>query len=178
MATNLGNTKLVKHGIYQENVDLRIHVAVKTRRVYIFETHKGIKAIETGKYPSRPVYTGNIVTAIGYIVPPDDIEGCRCVPIPDNVLEGIQFDIKDSTPKKGEKAERLANRMILMGLIPLTISIASSADQELQINGSDFEILQARSIQVKCDWSAGPREYGGTGNLFLQIQECNPLGLH
>ena len=27
-------------------------------------------------------------------------------------------------------------------------------------------------IQVKCDYDAGP---GGTGNLFLQTAECNPL---
>ena len=67
--------------------------------------------------------------------------------------------------------------MISLGLISLALSVAQVPEVDMQLNGSDLEIMHAKSIQVKCDWNAGHKELGGTGNLFLQVEECNPLGL-
>ena len=51
-------------------------------------------------------------------------------------------------------------------------------EMDLQINGVDIVINMNTKIQVKCDYRGGPKAYGGTGNLYLQVRECNPFGKH
>ena len=43
---------------------------------------------------------------------------------------------------------------------------------------TDLLVTASLRIQVKCDYRGGPRELGGSGNLFLQTHECNPLRRH
>ncbi len=46
----------------------------------------------------------------------------------------------------------------------------------MQIRGVDIVVRGQWRIQVKCDYDAGRGKDGsGTGNLFLQVAERNPL---
>ena len=66
-----GNTKLVEYGIHNEGSDIRAHVCVLARRVYVFPTANALACIDAGDYPRRPVYTQingvSTVTAEGYL---------------------------------------------------------------------------------------------------------------
>jgi len=176
--TRLGNTQLIHHGIQNEQVDLRFHVSITTKSVYIFEPRHAIAAMQTGLYINVPVFTGNVKTATGYLIPPESIKNCRRVPIPDDLMYRAGFSKNDSTSMKGAKAEAIVNQMIRLGLISLVLDTVIITDEEMQINGSDIVADLAQSFQVKCDWKAGPKELGGSGNLFIQDTECNPLRQH
>jgi hypothetical protein len=171
----LANTQLVRHGIQTELADLRFHVSVVTKSVYVFEPRNAIEAYQTGNYREAGAFTGAIQTAKGYLIPPGDIKGCRRVPIPETLFISTLFSINDSPSIKGKKAERVVNEMIRTGLISLVTDTVSIPDKEMQIGGSDILAVMAKEVQVKCDWRAGEREFGGSGNLYIQTEECNPL---
>lgn len=176
----LGNTQLVEYGIKDEieTVDLRFHVGVVVKKVFVFEPKQALEAMNTGKYKNVPVYTGEIKTATGYLIPYTDIQGCKMFDIPPLLLNDAGFSDWDNTTIKGKKAEQLIRKMISRGLIPTILFTVPADDEELQLNGTDIIPKYAESIQVKCDWKAGPRELGGSGNLFIQDRECNPLKKH
>ena len=175
MSEILGNTKMVHYGIQNEKVDLRAHVGVNTRRVYVFTPEAGTKATESGTYIGRPVYTGNIVTAYGYAVPWDEVEGCRWFDIPDDVMTMAGFRLNMGTSEKGKRAEFVVIEMVRRGIIPLMLDVVRNEDFDSQLLGSDVLVRLAKDIQSKCDWRCGHRELGGTGRLYLQTKECNPL---
>lgn len=176
----LGNTKLVKYGILDEDSDIRLHVAVKARRVYFFPTRACKRLVERDNdYHSSPAYTDGKVTGVGYLVPPGDIGGCISVEIPDDIFRQAdfpkdQYDKKTTTSDKGNKAVLVATAMLTMGLFPITLKIEEVKAKTMQIKGLDIIVKTEIKIQVKCDWRAGHREFGGTGNLFIQMEECNP----
>jgi len=175
---NQGNTRLVEYGIQNEKSDIRVHVGVVTRRAYVYDTDSGQAAVATGKYREANAYTGRIITGVGCLVPPREIEGCKVIPIPSALLERICFDEKDSTTTKGQKAVEAVKHMLEIGSIPIALTVDEIADKGMQIDGLDIAVGSKVKIQVKCDWKCGPRAWGGTGNLFLQVAECNPLGMH
>lgn len=175
----LGNTQLVNYGIQSEESDIRAHVSIATRHVYIYSTKLGLGIIaQPNGYRLVPVYTGNIQTAKGYLVPPGDIPGCEHVSIPDDVFVDVKFSIRDNTSEKGRKAVLVVRQMLKRGLLPIDLKVEEIDDEAIQISGTDIIVSTKVKIQVKCDWKAGHRELGGTGNLFLQVAECNPLGMH
>ena len=174
----LGNTELVEYGIQNEDSDLRVHVCPTVRRMYIYSTSAGVAAIETGKYEKAAANTlvdgAWIKTAEGYLVPPDDIDGCVNVTIPEWMA--AHFSKDSSTTRKGALATRLVQRFCKEGWFPLPAGAIPVDDHRMQVSGIDLIIIGDRvKIQVKCDFRGGPRELGGTGNLFLQVAECNPL---
>jgi len=175
-----GNKQLVHYGIqnWVENCDLMFHVAVVTKRVFRYEPKRAEKAMLSGKFLQVPVKTGNIVTAKGYIIPPSAIEGCIGIVIPHPIFHRASFNKTDNTTAKGKKAEQVVYEMIRGGYLSLNLSVITVTDVGLQLDGLDLIPRQAENPQVKCDWKAGPRELGGTGNLFIQTDECNPLKLH
>ena len=171
------NTALVDYGIREERSDIRAHVCIEAKTVYVYPTRAGIVAIETGKYRAAPAYTGTIKTAMGYLVPPAEINFCRAVPIPSRVLEKASFSPSDDTTAKGEKAVRVVCWLLRAGLFPLWVTPAFVEEAEMQIEGMDILVRMNTRIQVKCDWRGGVG-LRCTGNLFLQTQECNPFGRH
>lgn len=171
----MNNTQLVNYGIHEEKADLRFHVGVVTKRVFIFEPKYILRLIASGKYPSAFAYTGNIKTANGYLIPPGDIPNLREAQIPWDIYSEAMFNEKDSTSIKGFKAMRVVRKMISLGLISSIIDTVDVNDRELQIEGTDIIPIFAESYQVKCDWKAGPKSLGGSGNLYIQTAECNPL---
>lgn len=180
-APAIGNTKLVSYGIHNEGSDIRAHVCVNARMVYVYPTSEGVRAIQQGSYRSVPVFTGRIQTATGYPVPPSRIH--RCLPVnAKGFLDRYPIVFTDSTSEKGRKAVSVVLAMLRMGWFPFFVATEEVRDDMLQIEGTDIYVNAKMKIQVKCDFEGGePKRLGRkgervTGNLFLQVAECNPFG--
>jgi hypothetical protein len=167
------NTKLVEYGIQNEQSDIRAHVSMFANRVYVYHTKDGKEAAESGKYPQKPARTGEMITAMGYIVPPRAIPGCKAVDIPEMYHNSIKET--DSTSEKGRKAVDIVSYLLQNGLFPLTTQPVIVSETDIQIQGTDITIHMQARIQVKCDLRAGCKAHGGIGNLYLQFAERNPF---
>jgi hypothetical protein len=169
------NTELVAYGILEEKSDLRAHVGVVTRQVYVFPTPRMIELLgrDPDCYPERPVETNGIVTAKGKLVPVKDVPLLRTVNLPARIMDQAEFAETDSTSAKGTKAVRIVQWLLRNGYFPVRFRGEEVADFDMQVNGFDIIVRSKLHIQVKCDWKAGPRPKG-TGNIFIQTHECNP----
>lgn len=181
--TKLGNIKLVDHGIEQEEVDIRIHVSFQTRMLFIYWREDVIEIMNS--YRMRSAYQGDIETARGRIVPYDKIPDICMADIPLDVLIENWCEEKADESIKGKCALAIVRTMIENGELqrncPQFFGLMSEDvnDLDMQIKGRDIIVTaNCPTIQVKCDWKAGPKDNGGTGNLYIQIQECNPHGKH
>jgi len=174
-----GGIRLVEYGIQTEQSDFRIHVCFLEGAVYLFETRAAKQACDTGLYPKRPAYqTGvNGATAMGYLVPPIAIRGCRRIPVPAEILAEFPCSVREPTSARGHKAMQVAQSMMHRGLITLPVAPSVIEGKENQIAGKDIQANGKHDVQVKCDYAGGQRP-AGTGNLYLQYSERNPLGLH
>lgn len=92
-----------------------------------------------------------------------------------------------STSDKGNRAARLVKGMISNGIFPphllqIEMEPAEVQDIDMQIKGADVAITVAKKsvVQVKCDFRGGGTKLQDakypSGNLFLQVRECNPWG--
>lgn len=169
------NTALVEYGIQNEESHFRAHVCYDAQRVYIFPTDVAKRLLETGKYELRKVMTKGIVTATGYPVPVSHIQGIQEILIPLDLVRKYRVESSMATGLMGKLATLITAEMIRSGLIPLPVQVDVTDDKSLQIDGTDIIVSSALHIQVKLDRRGGDRRYGGTGNLFLQISECNPF---
>lgn len=170
---------LTNYGIQTEQSDLRAHVCVQARRVYVYRTRHGLSAVQSGAHRCVEARTTmpdgrQVVTARGYLVPPDQIAGCTSTPIPTDLLSQYAIDGKASAAAKGQRARLIVQAMLLRGLIPLPAASFVATDLQEQINGIDLHITASLQMQVKCDFSGGTRAAGGSGSLFLQVAEANP----
>lgn len=174
----LGNTTLVEHGIQTENSHIRVHVCPRERHVYIFPTICGVEAVMSNNYVVKPAHQQGTqaITAIGCWVPPMEIRKCICLSFRDCAWDEVRFSKGDDLSMKGAKALKLTLDMIKQGLFPGSLGGESIENKELQIIGQDIIIkahqMPERIVQVKCDYA------GGRNGLFLQLEECNPLGRH
>lgn len=174
----IGNTTLIEYGIQNEDTDIRAHVGVLAATVYVYPTQTGKRLIESGRYEQKPVKTGNIITALGCVVPWRDIPGVKTIAIPDSWMQKISFGVLDSTTVKGEKAVKIVSGMLKQGMFPLPVDPRVINESQLQISGLDILVELRTKIQVKCDYRGGGSKPICTGNLFLQTHECNPWGQH
>ena len=172
--------ELYEHGIRQEESNIRIHICPRIMRAYTFPTQNGIDAIDTGLYPERLAFQDGITypTARGYCIPPEDIKECEVHIIPNCIWEKYEFKNSDSCKKKGRMSALLTETMLKLGLIRFPIIPQEIIDKDTQIKGIDMINVANYKIQVKCDYKGGLKELGGTGNLFLQTHELNPLNIH
>lgn len=176
-----GNHHLVSYGIQNEASDYRIHVAYNAMRVYVFPTESArllISQNERNGIEPKQVYTGEIITAKGYLVALSYIAGLQEVIIPPDIWNrySIRKDMLTST--KGLLATEIVVDLLKRDMIPLPVKIDMADDKSIQISGTDILINSALRLQVKCDLPGGDKRYGGTGNLFIQIAECNPYQRH
>jgi hypothetical protein len=173
--TTSNQIALYPHGIFQEDSDIRVHVAPGTRAIYVFQTARAIEAIQAGDYKlvtaSQPGVAGP--TAAGYAIPCKAIRGMRRITI-DGGPWWECFAATDSTSLKGTKAVEVVKILLATGRLPLWVvePANDSRDVKVQIKGTDIVCWGKWKIQVKCDWRAGD---GGSGNVFLQTAERNPL---
>jgi hypothetical protein len=169
--------KLVEYGILQEQSDIRAHVSVVTKTVFVFKTEE-VKKILPGKYrlvgASQPGIS--VKTAEGWLVPVGDIPDIRQIKC-NNYSWWDRFSDSDSTSEKGKKATKVVVFLLRKGQIPLWLSVREPEEKDIQISGVDIIITKNLRIQVKCDWRSGPKELGGSGNLFIQKAEINPRKL-
>jgi len=167
---------LFPHGIFSENSDIRAHVAPGTKAVYVFKTADAIELLKLKQYKMRPAsqpgFTG--ITAMGYLVPWGDIPDIRRIGNYTSDPWWENFSERDSTSAKGRKACEVVSKLLKMGRFPLWCigPVDDTKNISLQIKGTDILLWGRWRIQVKCDYNAGE---GGSGNLFLQIAERNPL---
>lgn len=177
-----GNTTLVDHGIQTEDADIRVHVCPQTNMAYIFSTELCKEAISAGNFIEKPAYTEiagkNIVTGVGYLVPPEQIPECVGVDLLSSGSAGIPFSKSESTSLKGDKAVKVVKHLIDTKQFPVKMKVTDVNDKTMQISGTDIVIHTKLKIQVKCDYSGGPKSRGGTGNLYIQTKECNPNHAH
>ena len=182
MATNCNS--LYNFGIQNEASDVRAHVCPLVQKIYVFPTEEGRKTLHRGQWKKRTAYQPGVngATALGYLVPPFAIPRCIALEVRVCTWDAIGFDENDDTTDKGNKAVRLVRAMILNGLFPLPWKVNNLdvvEEKSVQIDGDDIIVTIGSfttHIQVKCDYRGGDKSLGGTGNLFLQIAERNPLG--
>lgn len=186
----LGNTTLVEHGIQTEKSDLRAHVCVNARRVYVFPSSMAADLIETNgqKYKRAPAFTtingSSLRTAEGYIIPWRDIPYIREVnatSVIEHIIKTSGFGENESTSEKGNKAVAVVARLLQIGHFPLPMDPLIVRDVDMQREGDDIIVQSRHRIEVKCDFRGGGTWQRGsnvTGNLFLQVAECNPLRMY
>jgi len=177
------NNLLHEYGIQNEQSDLRAHVCPLVRRVYVYPTVEGQRAIKGGRWPARKAYQPGVVgeTALGYCVPPFVIRRCVALEVRAEAWGAAHFDQNENTSEKGNKAVQFVAGMIRAGIFPLPCllkDLVEEADKAIQIKGDDITVTVGSSrihVQVKCDYRGGDPTLGGTGNLYLQVAERNPL---
>ena len=163
---------LIKSGIQTENSDIRAHVSVVGKCVYVFQTKNGVKAARMSrsiKEGGQPGYRGR--TFRGVTVPWRSVEGIKRI-THNNWSEWGRFSPSLDTSQKGKLAVEFVQCVLKGGAFPFWITAEEDNRREIQISGTDLIVDSKIRIQVKCDYEAGE---GGTGNLFLQTAECNPF---
>lgn len=174
-----GNKQLVEYGILQEASDFRIHVAYKIQHIYVFPTKDAVKAIFLNDFKKVPASVdGDIITAKGFLAPPDMIQNMQKILIPLDLYKSYPIQqYGQTTTTKGLLAINIVVGMLKKSLINLPVKIDITDDLSIQIKGADIIVSSSLRLQVKCDYKAGDQLRGGTGNLFLQTEECNPYKL-
>jgi hypothetical protein len=168
---------LFEYGIQNEESDIRAHVSVTNKSIYVFQTMRGIEAIKKHSPPIRtatqPGANGK-PTAEGWLVDIDWIIDLRCLNF--KTWRWDKFSEALSTSEKGKIAVECVIEILKMGRFPLWINAKDEDRRDIQIKGTDILLFCHQRIQAKCDWRAGKKPLG-TGNLFLQKAERNPFGM-
>jgi hypothetical protein len=167
--------KLVGYGIHTEQSDIRAHVSVVARCIYVFETYRGLDAIKAHDPKLVPAFQVGVdgPTATGHLVKTEWIQDLRRVKYHSWHWERFSPDL--STTEKGKLAVLCVSDALRIGRFPMWLNGTESLRKEIQISGTDIIVMCNKRIQVKCDYNGGDRADGGTGNLFLQNAERNPL---
>ena len=170
--------QLFEYGIHTEVSDIRAHVSVVNKCVYVFETKHGVDAIKNHNPDLRPAFQPGIEypTAEGWKVKIEWIKDLRSLPC-NNWKKWAEMEQAKSTSAKGKYAVDLVVELMKMGRFPLWMDTEEDARENIQIKGTDIVLFCRKKIQVKCDFRSGPLPLG-TGNLYLQKSELNPLKAH
>lgn len=172
--------KLYDHGIETEDSDIRAHVSVVNKAVYVFRTIDAIEAIKDERYikkaPATQQGVDGLVTAMGYVMPINKIwgEGVRKVEFESPGWYKFTNKDKMDVSKKGRLAVACVRGAMRRGIFPFWLDAEDSKDRHVQIAGTDLIVTSNHRIQVKCDWDCGEKP-NGTGNVYLQYAEANPL---
>jgi hypothetical protein len=170
--------KLCDYGIMQEKSDIRAHVGVVARCVFVYRTREGVALLLSGKYELRPAYQPGVEgpTAWGAPVPVSHFKDIRRL----RVSGWPQFEGWTETlcpTEKGRRAVDVVVSLLARGRFPLWVTTQEDSRQSVQIKGADIVVFANQKIQVKCDYRAGDAP-GCSGNLYLQTRERNPKHLH
>lgn len=119
-------------------------------------------------------------TARGLLVPLEDINPQYVLMSEEYPWEQWYAYLKtcrnnELTTQKGRMAVNCVTNAIRMNKFPLWVCGHINNDREIDIQGTDIIVSASRRIQVKYDERAYPRIMGGSGNLFIQTHECNPM---
>lgn len=166
---------MVEYGIHTEESDIRAHVSVVNKTIYAFPTSAAVEAIKAGKWPLRLACQPGVKgpTGEGWCVDVDAIADLRRVKFL-SWLGWTQFRADLPTSRKGRLAVLCVIGAMKRGRFPFWIDAEEDERENIQLLGTDILVFCRKKIQVKCDYNAGDRP-AGTGNLFLQRAERNPL---
>lgn len=158
---------LFEYGIHTEGSDIRAHVSVVNKTIYVFPTRNGREAVmckpREERYAEQPGVDGP--TGLGWLVPPDEIADLRRVRF--FTWEGwTQFRRELSPSRKGKLAVCCVVAAMQRGRFPFWLDAAEDDRANIQIVGTDIVVFCRKKVQVKCDFYAGDKP-AGTGNLFL-----------
>jgi len=172
------NAELFQYGILEENSDIRAHVSVVNRTIYVFPTKNGINAIKDNDPIVVNAGQEGVIgaTATGWLVKPEWIEDIRRI----KFYSWVGWELCNremSTNKKGEFAVACVLELMRIGRFPMWMEEEEDKRKDVQIKGTDITVFIKKRIQVKCDYDAGEKPLG-TGYLFLQKSERNPLKRH
>lgn len=170
--------RLFEHGIHTEDSDVRAHVSVVNQTIYVFPTRSGLEAIERYRPPVRPAFQQGVEgpTAEGWIVKVEWIADLRRLQF--KSWDGwSRFNPNASTSQKGALAVECVVETMRLGRFPFWVNATEDQRQDVQIKGTDLLIFCRKRVQVKCDYASGDKPLG-TGNLYLQNAERNPLRRH
>lgn len=166
--------ELFDYGIHNESADLRAHVCVLARKVYVFPRRPVVQIMKRFELKSAGQRGVIGKTAEGRVVPVTTIPYLKQIPISEERLIGFTEDL--STSEKGERAVNLVSELLKAGRFPLWVEGDLVETVNMQIDGDDIHVSGRWRIQVKCDFCGGRGEHPRcTGNLFLQTAERNPL---
>jgi len=167
--------ELFESGIHTENSDIRAHVSVVNRKVYVFQTKHGVDALNNAPGRIVPAHQDGVEgpTAKGKLVPWEEIKGIRMLRFNAWPRWG-EFSKKMSTSQRGNLAVACVIDLMKIGRFPLWLDAVEDQRENIQIKGTDIMVFCRKKIQVKCDWECGEKP-PGSGNIFLQIAERNPL---
>ena len=168
------NAELFESGIHTENSDIRAHVSVVGMSLYVFETRKGVLAMEEGQERTAGQPGVQVPTARGVVVPWEKIGGIRKLRF-SSWPKWSNFHEQMTTSQKGRHAVDCVTDCMRIGRFPFWIAATEDEREHIQIKGTDIVVFCKKNVQVKCDWRCGAVEDGGSGNIFLQIAERNPL---
>lgn len=170
----IGNTRLVEHGIFQDESQWRIHLSID--HAYIFPTQEMRKRCETENFTQRFAFQGKYKTAKGFTVPVRVVSELKKAPIAASIKVAYKWPPAKGTSlgQMGRLAEAVAKAMIEMDLIVLPRNVVVEDRLAQQYSGVDLVQNSDQIIcQVKCD--LGVEKYG---NLYIQTHECNPYKQH
>ena len=165
---------LFEYGIMTEQSDIRAHVSVVAQTIYVFPTKYGVSAIETHQPVLRSAGQPGVKgpTADGWLVKPDWITDLRRLRFPSwPHWEAFTQDL--STSRKGAMAVDCVLAAMKVGRFPFWVDAVEDGRPYVQIAGTDVLVFCKKRVQVKCDYRGG--DPPGTGHLFLQRAERNPL---
>lgn len=169
--------ELIEYGIHNEASNIRAHVAVLAKMLYVFPTICGVRAMKAHPIKQAKQPGCEYFTASGHCVPPDAIENIRRLKIADVRLEG--FDESLTTTQKGDRAVAIVEAFLKAGRFPLWLEGEFITDAKIQRTGTDLAVNGKWKIEVKCDYKAsdarGVPDKRCTGNLYLQVAELNPF---
>ena len=112
---------------------------------------------------------GFFKTSKGVLVPIHQMPNIVCVDISWHLLSQAYLS-SWTTTQKGEWATKITCAILDASDVPYSVVTNYSR----QIYGQDIELTETGAVlQVKCDARAYSKKHGGTGNLYLEIAECN-----
>ena len=173
-------TELVAYGILNEESDIRAHVSVVNQTIYVFQTKAAVAALQLHEPRLVKCFQPGVdgATSEGWPMPMEWIGGLRACNA--KFWEGwANFTDRTTMPldRRGHWAVQCVLYAMRCGRFPFWIDAEEEDRASIQIQGVDILVVCRKRVQVKCDWIAGARPLG-SGNLFLQKTECNPLKLH
>jgi hypothetical protein len=169
------DAELFEYGLHTEQSDIRAHVSVVNKTIYVFPTRNAVETVRRIQPPVRPAYQKGVVgrTAEGWLVRVADIPDLRKRQFLS--WEGwTQFRQDLDTARKGQLAVLCVIACMKRGYFPIWFDASEDDRANVQILGTDILVFCRKKIQVKCDYHGGDKP-AGTGHLFLQRAERNPL---
>jgi len=169
--------ELFEHGILNERADIRAHVGVTAKMVFVFKTRDGVEAAKGAeeRFAWQPGVNDG-PTANGWVVPIESIIGLRTIRIPNWPAWAMFLGNENDPVEKGKIAVSIVLDLMKRAGFPFWVDAAESKDVNIQKHGTDIFVGFKKMVQVKCDWTAGPKSIRGcSGNLYLQTAERNPL---